>query len=155
MLRSKPRSLAAPAGTTSSSTRKGKKNECKKCKGTGTVSCSHCGGDGKVTCNECNGTGKGKKICPGCNRGKISKSRWINCKKCHGSGQIASEWVKCDHCGDRTLEELHAKGSRCRSCSIGRYREEMWECPDCDGRGQVKDTYYEFCPNCIINSLFK
>lgn len=92
-----------------------KKHVCSECNGTGKQTCSKCGGEGKRKCPHCNGTGH---ACPVCSRGKVDKTRWINCRHCNGEGY---------HYDDH-----------------GRKRN----CPICDGRGQVKETYKEICPNC-------
>ena len=107
---------------------------CVKCHGTGTVTCSKCGGKKEVKCEECNGTGRhechscsgsGKErcsrcggsgneisICPVCDHGKVERSRWINCRSCHGTG----------------IRGYSTSG-------------EPRHCYSCDGRGQVKETY--------------
>lgn len=49
----------------------------------------------------------------------MKKTRWINCRDCHGKGE--------------------------RYYSL----DKKWStCVECDGRGQVEETYYEICPNC-------
>ena len=129
-------------------------NECVKCHGTGKAACSKCGGKMKVKCNKCGGSGTNTSTCPVCHRGNIKKSRWINCKKCHGTGQLLGDWVECSYCGLSTLRELHPVGSSChtwethtRRCP-GTFQAIFVTCPDCDGRGQVKETYDDICPNC-------
>jgi hypothetical protein len=105
-----------------------KKYVCSTCGGTGKKKhvCSKCNGTGKLTCSKCDGEGKRKcphcngtgHACPVCSNGKVEKTRWINCRHCNGEGY---------HYDD--------DGRKC-NCSI------------CDGRGQVKETYEEICPNC-------
>lgn len=116
-------------------------SECEKCHGTGKVTCPKCGGKKEVKCEECNGTGRhechscsgsGKErcsrcggsgneisICPVCYRGKVERSRWINCACCHGKGVVYY-------------------GSN----------PHPYSCEECDGRGQVKETYEIECPHC-------
>lgn len=98
----------------------GKKEfECDKCHGKGHLeTCNGCGSTGKTECLMCGGTGKVRENCPVCNRGKIVKSRLVNCKSCHGSG------VRFDSSG---------------------YEHN---CRRCDGRGQVEEEYEVICPNC-------
>lgn len=93
-----------------------KKYVCSTCHGTGEVTCSKCRGKGKRTCPHCNGTGH---ACPVCSHGKVEKTRWINCKECHGKGY-----------------------------TIRRSTGDRYDCGVCQGRGQVKETYKEICPNC-------
>lgn len=101
---------------------------CPECGGEKEVECHYCKGtgrmdchscnDGKTVCEKCGGTGKLLLDCPVCNYGYVTKERWINCSRCHGKGYTLS------HAGYRNV------------------------CHDCDGRGQVKETYKELCPNC-------
>lgn len=136
-------------GTIPCSACKGKKTEsCKKCKGTGKVTCYHCDGDGVVTCGECYGTGK--KLCPVCCKGKVKKKRWINCSACHGTGQVEDwKFLCCVSCGIERLREKFDKLGECPTCgSRAGTRPAFKSCEDCDGRGQVEETYYELCPNC-------
>lgn len=94
-----------------------KQFECEKCNGKGRYSsCSKCGSSGEATCPRCGGTGR--LDCPVCNYGKVEKTRWINCARCHGTG----------------IRGYDSGGAL--------------SCFDCRGRGQVKERYKEICPNC-------
>ena len=96
-----------------------KEFECDKCHGKGHLeTCNGCGSTGKTECLMCGGTGKIRENCPVCSRGKIVKSRLVNCRSCHGSG------VRFDPSG---------------------YEHN---CRYCDGRGQVEEEYEVICPNC-------
>ena len=93
---------------------------CGSCKGHGRLSdCNKCDSTGKVDCPICGGTGEEISICPVCNKGKIKKTRWINCDWCHGRGYYT-----------------------------GPGYEHHPECGGCHGRGQVEEEYEEYCPNC-------
>ena len=96
-----------------------KKVKCDECNGSGKHQCHSCSGSGKETCSRCGGTGNEIKTCPVCDHGKVEKTRWINCSKCHGSG----------------IEGYSHSG-------------HPYSCSRCNGRGQVKETYHEICPNC-------
>ncbi len=130
-------------------------SECTKCHGTGKVTCSKCDGEKKVKCDECAGSGTKTSICPTCHRGKIEKDRWINCNECHGTGQVSKWYTRCNDCGYKAPANNHPAGSRCnfwiadedRRCR-GIYQAQIESCSRCDGRGQIKETYYEICPNC-------
>ena len=99
-----------------------KKIECSKCHGKGHHDdCNHCGSTGKKTCPTCDGSGK---VCPVCYHGKVEngkviKRRVVNCKACYGRGY----WIR---------------------QSDGR----EFRCDECHGGGQVKEAYYDICPNC-------
>lgn len=97
-----------------------KKVKCKKCDGHGTFAdCPDCDSTGKIDCPSCGGSGDEISICPVCEKGKIIKTRWINCADCYGKG--------------------YYMGPGC---------EDHPECCTCHGRGQVKDVYEDICPNC-------
>lgn len=97
-----------------------KKVTCEKCHGKGTFkNCNRCGSSGKVTCSVCDGTGEATEDCPVCSYGKVWKSRWINCARCHGTGING-----------------HSPSGR------------PYNCGRCGGRGQVEEKYQEICPNC-------
>lgn len=97
----------------------GKKTKCEECNGNGKHQCHSCSGSGRVSCSSCRGSGNEIKTCPVCDSGKVEKTRWINCNKCHGSG----------------IESYSPSG-------------RPFSCTRCSGRGQVKETYREICPNC-------
>ena len=98
-----------------------KEVKCEVCNGYGEhCDCPECNSTGKAECPKCDGSGKAiSSICPVCNKGKVRKTRWINCSRCHGKGEYYDD-----------------------------YREKWVSCERCGGRGQVEETYYEICPNC-------
>lgn len=99
----------------------GQKEElCKECKGEGKHACGKCSGHGKVACADCGGSGVKTDKCPVCNAGKVVKTRWVTCHHCNGTGR-----------------RIWARGT-----------ERTWRCPYCEGHGQVREKYEEFCPNC-------
>ena len=89
------------------------------------VTCSYCHGSGKVTCSYCNGRGKIK--CPDC------KGSGHSCPVCSHGEVKKTRWINCDRCS--------GKGYR----YDGGYQSS---CYHCGGRGQIKETYNEICPNC-------
>ena len=96
-----------------------KKVKCEKCKGKGRFrNCNTCGDTGNLPCSFCDGTGHESKVCPVCDHGRVKKTRWINCDRCHGKGVV-------------TL-----------------FSGRTQDCRHCGGRGQVRETYYDICPNC-------
>ena len=96
-----------------------KKVGCKKCNGTGKHKCEHCNGTGREVCDTCGGSGVVHDYCPVCDYGKVKKTRWINCDRCHGTGQVRA------------------------------YTQSGFaDCRRCGGRGQVKEYYEEICPSC-------
>ena len=97
-------------------------NTQEKSHGPSKVTCSKCGGAGRIECPDCEGSGKGSSICPVCCSGEVYKTRWINCAGCHGTGR--------------------------RRETKGINRGNIVSCWQCGGRGQVKETYKELCPNC-------
>ena len=103
-----------------------RKVKCGTCKGYGSfLNCPACNSTGEVKCSFCDGTGYAKRECPVCDwRGKIEKTRWINCSRCHGKGVL-----------EKTIGQI-------------RRGDPATSCPVCDGRGQVKETYEELCPSC-------
>ena len=100
-----------------------KTKTCPKCGGSGELDhCGHCNGSGKVRCSACNGAGEISNSCSVCGgRGKVEKTRWINCPGCGGSG----------------MHSYYADGTGSKS-----------RCGTCNGRGQVEDRYDDYCPNC-------
>ena len=100
-----------------------KKVKCEKCKGHGEFkNCNECDSTGEVNCPDCGGSGKATSICPVCVNGYVYKTRWINCAGCHGMGRR------------REIKGIN--------------RGEIVSCWECGGRGQVKETYKDICPNC-------
>ena len=121
-----------------------KKVECPVCGGHGEFDCDECDSTGMVECEECDGSGKEISICPVCSHGKITKSRWINCDRCHGKGEWKEGYVRCPNCGHENY--LSTAGAK---CFCGYYYKDVYEdCEFCDGRGQVEEKYDEICPNC-------
>lgn len=127
------------------------KVKCEKCSGHGKFStCNNCNSTGNANCSDCDGSGKEVSICPVCNHGKIRKTRWINCSRCHGTGQVKEiVSVKCRTCGRVTTERCFKAFGKCPDCGsrLG-FTPVLESCGDCGGRGQVEDIYYEVCPNC-------
>ena len=117
-------------------------SECTKCHGTGIATCSKCGGEKNVKCTACAGSGKKISICPVCNKGKVEKTRWINCSKCHGKGELTYK-TKCPRCG----RKYNGESTTCPFCKCVLLPLPD-ACYECDGRGQIEEKYYEICPNC-------
>ena len=151
----------------------GKKTEpCKKCTGTGKVSCGRCDGHGRVSCGSCYGTGK--KVCPVCYKGKVKKTRWINCSRCGGDGRSHEDGCVCRWCDGRgQVEETYfeicpnchgdysnyskapcdnCKGNGVFICSTC-HGEKKIECKECKGTGHLQCSHCkgrgtEKCPDC-------
>lgn len=119
-------------------------SECAACHGTGKVTCSKCDGKTKIKCDRCDGHGHCQRCdsngeitcrtcdgdgitvswstCPVCDHGKVTKTRWINCDECHGTGEY---------------HYRNYDGVLCKE-----------RCYKCDGRGQVEDEYKDYCSAC-------
>lgn len=160
-------------GTIPCPTCKGEKTEpCKKCNGSGKVPCKDCSGNGKIRCDKCYGTGK--EVCPVCYKGKVEKTRWINCSNCGGDGRSHSDGSKCSCCyGRGQVEEryyeicpnchgdyAHYSDNMCQGCKGHGYvtcskchGEKLESCGKCKGTGHLicshcKGSGSEKCPAC-------
>lgn len=89
------------------------------------ITCSRCHGSGKVTCSRCHG--RGKRKCPDC------KGSGHSCPVCSHGEVEKTRWINCDRCSGKGYRYIDG---------------ERWRCGNCDGRGQVKESYNEICPNC-------
>lgn len=128
----------AKAGTLWTKEMESQKKLCRTCYGKGVVVCKECGGKKKFRCDNCNGTGQVE--CSKCNDGKQK------CTACGGTGKVK---IDCPVCWHGKVEK--ERWINCQHCSGEGYRYvdgERRRCVVCNGRGQVKETYEEICPNC-------
>ena len=113
----------------------GKKEvKCEECNGTGRHECHSCSGSGKERCSRCKGSGNEISICPVCNHGKVERSRWINCRHCHGTGRKYASPYSCEYCdGQGQVKETYE--IECPHCK-GAYRQKVGSCKKCGGTGR-------------------
>ncbi len=114
------------------------KEQCRRCYGKGVIICKECEGKKEFKCDRCNGTGHVE--CHKCDDGKVA------CTTCGGTGKVKVDCPVCLH--GKIEKERWINCAHCSGAGYGYVDGERRICGVCFGRGQVKETYEEICPNC-------